>query len=270
MRRVIPGLLIVAGWLLLLFYGPFILFWLILTGVGGIALSEYFRMAVSRELLKEDRLRSWLWLLGLLPLLAAYSGRLAAVSAGTVISLLFFLLATLLKFSSFANAFEFMARAGFGLLYVSYCLAHVILIRALPHGASWLLLLTSITIASDTAAYYTGQRLGKTKLCPAISPGKTREGAIGGLIGGVLAALGMAAVIFPGSGLLKMALIALGLAALGIIGDLAESVVKRSTGVKDSGRLLAGHGGLLDRGDSFLITAPVLFYLLEFGLLTSG
>ena len=135
---------------------------------------------------------------------------------------------------------------------------------ALPQGRSWLLLLTAVTAASDTAAFYTGTFFGRYKLCPAISPGKTWEGFAGGLAGSVAAALVVASFFLPGQNAFLVMAVALVLGCLGVVGDLAESLVKRAFNVKDSGTILPGHGGLLDRIDSLLLSAPVLYYLLSF------
>ncbi len=267
MRRFVPGLLMGGGWLLLLFYGSYLLFWLVITGLGAVALSEYLRMSVRERQPTEEKVARWSIVTGLFPVLAAYYGQIDAVAAGMFIALLSLVVLTLSQYRSVVNGFAFMARLGFGFFYIGFCLAHVVLIRALPQGVFWLLLLTALTVSSDTCAYYTGRWLGRNKLCPSISPGKTREGALGGLLGGIGVALGTAACLSPGIDLLKVALLALLLTCVGIIGDLTESVIKRFGGVKDSGQLLAGHGGVLDRGDSFLLTAPVLFYLLHFGWL---
>ncbi len=128
-----------------------------------------------------------------------------------------------------------------------------------------MLVLTAITVSSDTCAYYVGRSLGKTKLYPALSPGKTRAGAVGGIIGGMLGGLVMAAFLFEGASLVMVALLGLVLSAVGIFGDLIESLIKRVAGVKDSGQILPGHGGLLDRCDSLLLTTPVLYYVLIWG-----
>jgi len=128
-----------------------------------------------------------------------------------------------------------------------------------------LLVLTAITVFSDTAAYYVGRKLGTTKLYPALSPGKTRAGAIGGIIGGIVGGLVVASIAFENANLVMVGLLSLFLSAIGIIGDLIESLIKRVSGVKDSGQILPGHGGLLDRCDSILLTAPVLYYVLYWG-----
>ena len=136
-------------------------------------------------------------------------------------------------------------------------------LRVLPPaelGAWRLLLLLAIVMGADTAAFFVGSALGRHKLAPAISPGKTVEGLVGGLAGGILGAL---AIRWIGLKAVPMGhAVVLGFlgAALGTAGDLAESLLKRWAGVKDSGTLFPGHGGMLDRLDSLLLAGPVLYY----------
>jgi phosphatidate cytidylyltransferase len=115
-------------------------------------------------------------------------------------------------------------------------------------------------MVADTAAFFVGNAAGRRKLAPAISPGKTVEGALGGLAGGVAAAAAVRALGLPSVPLGHALLLGLGVAALGIVGDLVESLLKRWAGVKDSGTLFPGHGGMLDRLDSVLFGAPALYY----------
>ncbi len=259
MKRLITGVLTSAAWLLLLLLGPFPLFWLAITALAGVALTEYLTIVLP-DLSKQTRIP--LILFGLLPLLGAYSGEATGVLCGLTLALVALLLHTLSRYTSFTQPYEVISRSGFGYLYLSLCSAYLVLLMALPQGRFWLLLLTATTAASDTAAFYTGSKFGKHKLCPSISPGKTWEGFIGGLIGSLGAALLVQHFFLPGQGLVWICLIVLLLGCLGAAGDLSESVIKRAFGVKDSGNLLPGHGGLLDRIDSLLLTAPVLYYLL--------
>jgi phosphatidate cytidylyltransferase len=127
-------------------------------------------------------------------------------------------------------------------------------------GAWRVTLLLAIVMSSDTFAYFTGSAFGRHKLAPLVSPGKTVEGLAGGLVGGVVAALAVRYLGLPT--LPAAAAVALGIvvSAFGVTGDLVESLMKRWSGVKDSGRLFPGHGGMLDRLDSLLFGAPVLYY----------
>jgi phosphatidate cytidylyltransferase len=124
------------------------------------------------------------------------------------------------------------------------------------------LMLFGIIWAGDSAAYYTGRALGRHPLAVRVSPKKTVEGAIGGLVGSIAigTAVGLWRLAEPWP---NLALISLVTAIAGQIGDLAESALKRSVGVKDSSSILPGHGGILDRLDSLLFAAPVFFWLLN-------
>ena len=259
MKRLITGVMASAAWLLLLLLGPFPLFWLVITALAGVALSEYLTIVLP-DLSKQARIP--LILLGLLPMIGAYSGESTGVLCGLTFALVALLLHTLSRYSNFTQPYDVISRSGFGYLYLGLCSAYLVLLMALPQGRAWLMLLTAITAASDTAAFYTGSKFGRHKLCPAISPGKTWEGFAGGLLGSLGAALLVRHFFLPEQGLVWICLIVLLLGCLGAAGDLSESVIKRAFGAKDSGNLLPGHGGLLDRIDSLLLTAPVLYYLL--------
>ena len=254
-----------GGWIWLLAANSFPLFWLVALLAGILALKEYYTIIFQRQ---GDRPILTGIVLGAIPMLAAYFRRPDLVMAALIFAFLVVFAFIIFRYRWLEDAFELMARLGFGIVYIGLCTAHLILIMGSEQGWRWLLLLTSITIASDTGAYYTGKRLGKTKLCPAVSPGKTLEGFGGGLLAAILAALLMAAFILPAANSPKVALVAAILSIIGVLGDLTESVLKRSEGIKDSGSLLPGHGGILDRADSLLLTAPVLFYCIHFNLLT--
>ncbi|OGQ96265.1 MAG: hypothetical protein A2521_12130 [Deltaproteobacteria bacterium RIFOXYD12_FULL_57_12] len=265
MKRIATGLILGGGWLLLLLYGSFFLFWLVTVVIGGVALYEYGRIVIPGHV-REHVLCCVLC--GLIPLLTSYGGDLAAVAVGLMLALFLLIGFCLWRYETLGAPFDFLSRAGFGVYYVGFCLAHLVLILRQPDGRYWLLVLTAIIAAADTGAYYTGTWLGRTKLCPAISPGKTVAGGIGGLVVGTLAGLVAAAYFVPGASLSRVGGWAVVLVCVGLLGDLVESVLKRAGGVKDSGTLLAGHGGVLDRGDSLLLAGPVLYYLLHFGWLT--
>jgi len=161
-----------------------------------------------------------------------------------------------------------------GTMYVSLPFAHLLMLRfteqyiymdttigSLSAGAIYLWLAFVGTWASDTLAYFVGSLCGRHKLCPAVSPGKTIEGAIGGLFGSI------AGVVFLGwlceLPLIHMTFLGLLIGIAAPIGDLTESVLKRFTGVKDSGNILPGHGGILDRFDAIMFSVPVTYYYLK-------
>lgn len=166
----------------------------------------------------------------------------------------------LLGASSGRPVWEPVAVTLFGICYVNWLLGHAFWLRDLEAGREWILLLVSVTWLGETAAYLVGSAFGRHKLAPAISPAKTVEGALAQLVMSVLAALGARAAFFPALSLESALVVGLLLGVVGQAGDLFESAIKRSVGAKDAGRLIPGHGGMLDRVDSLLVNTPVLFY----------
>ena len=147
-----------------------------------------------------------------------------------------------------------------GMLYIGLPLSYLVMIRLLPQGESLLFFLLLVTWAADTAAYYVGTLYGQRALAPRISPKKTVEGLAGGLVGATIAAYAARWWFVPQLTNVDTIALAVVLTLVGLWGDLVESAIKRSVGVKDSGGLLPGHGGMLDRLDSLLFTAPVFYY----------
>lgn len=259
MNRLIPGLALVACWLLLLLYGPFLLFFLVMVLVIGIGAHEYARMVFPD---KEPSFRIFLALLVLLPALGVGFFPLLGLPFGLLLAFLLLTFHILHRYSQLQEPLLFFSRAMFGVTYVGFLAAHLLLLHQLPEGNSWILVLTAITAGSDSGAYYCGRRFGKHKLCPLVSPNKTVEGAMGGLVVGVAVAVLMVMLLRLQVSWLFLIPAVILLTGVGIVGDLTESIIKRATGTKDSGTLLGGHGGVLDRVDSLLFAAPVLYYLL--------
>ena len=131
-------------------------------------------------------------------------------------------------------------------------------------GREAVLLLMATIVVSDSAQYYTGRALGRRALAPAISPKKTVEGAIGGLVFGTAVMVAGSLWIFPAASLTIVLLAGLAIVALGMVGDLFESLLKRSAGVKDSSHLIPGHGGVLDRIDSWLFAGPAFYVFAKY------
>jgi phosphatidate cytidylyltransferase len=139
-----------------------------------------------------------------------------------------------------------------------------LLLRELEHsGRDWLLFALLVTFATDTGAFLIGRRWGQHKMCPAISPQKTWEGAAGGLVLAVLASVGLGVLLDPGLARWQQALIGATVGVVAQLGDLSESTLKRVSQVKDAGSIIPGHGGVLDRLDSLLFSIPFVFYLLN-------
>ncbi|MGH9140967.1 MAG: phosphatidate cytidylyltransferase [Vicinamibacterales bacterium] len=162
-----------------------------------------------------------------------------------------------------ASALGTVSAALFPSLYIGLPIGALVAIRAFA-GPRVLFLLMLTVMVSDTAQYYSGRAFGRRPLAPAISPKKTIEGALGGLLCGTTVFVVMGAWWVPGMPALFRAAVGLAVVALGIAGDLFESMLKRSAGVKDSSGLIPGHGGVLDRIDALLFAAPVYYIVLKY------
>jgi len=147
-----------------------------------------------------------------------------------------------------------------GAVYVGWGASHFVALRELDKGLYWIALLFAITWVCDSAAYFAGRSMGAHSFFPKISPKKTREGAVAGVIAGIATSVIMGFIIpLPWYHALAIGV----LASLGsTFGDLSESVIKRQIGVKDSSNLIPGHGGMLDRIDSLLFNAVIIFYYM--------
>ena len=151
----------------------------------------------------------------------------------------------------------------FPMLYLGLPIGAMVALRAL-RGREALFLLLLTVMVSDTAQYYSGRAFGRRPLASAISPNKTIEGAVGGFIGGALVLVVAGRWWLPAMPIALRALVGVALCALGIAGDLFESMLKRSAGVKDSSALIPGHGGVLDRIDALLFAAPIYYVVLKY------
>lgn len=263
MNRLLPGLALAVCWFLLLTYGTSMLFAWVLLGGLWLGAFEYGRMAFGAQ---SFVVSSFFSSVAILPLVAVWSIPKLGIGGGLVLGFLILSLWTLSRYRPGLDRYDFFCRASFGLLWVGLLGAHLLMIRQLGDGASWLLILSAITAGSDSGAYYIGRAWGRHKLSPEISPNKTIEGALGGIVAAAAVATLVGWLLLesvPWQFILTSALL---LAVLGICGDLIESVVKRATGTKDSGTILGGHGGILDRADSILFAAPLLYYFLFFFL----
>lgn len=179
-----------------------------------------------------------------------------------------FLLLTLLflfRLSDIATVHHRLGWLCLGFFYLPLLLGHLVLLRSLNDGRAWIFLTLLVIMVCDSSAYFVGSHWGKRKLYPIVSPNKSVEGGVGGLIGAVLAVLFASVTFLPQVGIVDGVIIGLLLGVVGQLGDLFESLLKRACGVKDSGNLIPGHGGMLDRLDSLLFAFPVVYYLARYG-----
>ena len=193
----------------------------------------------------------------------------AGIQSALVLAMLISILHRMVSENHDLARLQSVAMDGFGLFWIPWSFGHLILILQRPDGPRLVLMLVLVMIFNDTMAFFTGKSLGRNKLMPGVSPNKTIEGSLGGIMGGVAGGWVAVTWLLPPHYQWDFPLIlglSAGLAMVGQVGDLVESMVKRAAGVKDSGRFLPGHGGFLDRLDVFLLAPPMMYYTLRFFL----
>jgi phosphatidate cytidylyltransferase len=156
-----------------------------------------------------------------------------------------------------------IARLTLGWLYVSYLMSHVLLIGQTNGGNRWVFFALLVTIANDAGAFYSGRKFGRHKLYERVSPKKTIEGSVGGIIGAMAVGASFGYLFLGSIQVASLLVLSLVLAVTGQVGDLIESQIKRISGVKDSSNVLPGHGGVLDRLDSLLFVFPVVWFFVN-------
>lgn len=178
------------------------------------------------------------------------------------IALLFliFALCFLFRIRDIANAAHEVSFAILAFIYIPFMLMHLVMLRQTRFGTEWILVIMLIVMSGDSAAYYIGSACGKNRLYPLVSPKKSIEGSLGGMAGSICGTLLAKFTFFQQLSVADALVTAVVIGILGQSGDLFESMLKRSFGVKDSGTIFPGHGGVLDRLDSVLFAAPVTYY----------
>ncbi len=169
----------------------------------------------------------------------------------------------LLKFADNREVFSTLSKQALGIIYIPLSLSLLIFIKELDRGNLWILWLLIVIFSNDTCAFYGGKFFGKNALAPNISPNKTIEGSLGGIIGSTIFGFIFSVIFFNDFSLSFLMIPAsIILTIAGQIGDLFESVMKRASGIKDSGSILPGHGGMLDRIDGLLLAIPIFYIYL--------
>jgi phosphatidate cytidylyltransferase len=259
-RRIYTVLLVVPFLYGAIRYLPPAAFTGIVAVSGCLCLIELYRLCF------QSSFRPFPVAIGLLGCLALIAGPLQPdlVQPGLLIAVIAVLSIPLLVEVPMLDSLRQGAIVLTGMLYVGLTLSYLVLIRLLPEGEFLLIFLLLVTWAADTGAYYMGTLYGRRLLAPRVSPKKTFEGLAGGLIGATIIAFLARWTFMPEFSHLETIVLAVVLTVAGLWGDLVESAIKRSVGVKDSGGLLPGHGGMLDRLDSLLFSAPAFYYYVTF------
>lgn len=258
-KRVITALwglplLIAAIW----FDKPLPWFTVLVAIWGLLAVSEFYKMAAASKILPLTYFGLVWTLLFILSPHFDYNSLIPLLLTSGVILSQIWLLLRRQKEAAFIDWAWTIA----GILYLGWLLSHFVALRGLDNGRNWVFFALFTTFGSDTAAFFIGKVLGRHRLAPSISPGKTWEGTIGGIFGAIIVSL---LFTLPTPFRLPLSywqaiLLGLLVSIFGQLGDLVESLLKRNTGVKDSGKLLPGHGGFLDRIDSIVFAGVVVYY----------
>src|SRR5882672_806184 len=254
MTRVISGVLLAAAALAAILFLPFMWLRLLACVVAGLAGDEYLRIAGTSRAVSR-----WAVIAAVV-----YTCWWAAVPAPLAIVNLSMIVVAWLAFEVLRQG-RTVQEAAVDLVAPIYIGAPLGMLVALHDRAGWkgTLVLIGTVVVSDSAQYYSGRAFGRRPLAPAVSPKKTIEGAVGGVILGAAFMAMMGGVVYPGVARLPLVAIGVAVVVLGICGDLFESRLKRAAGVKDSSSLIPGHGGILDRIDALLFATPAFYLLLQ-------
>lgn len=226
--------------------------------VAVLALFELFRMLYAQTPRTTRLLFStWGYVVGVWIVLSAACGISFGAWAGVFLDLLGVGAIALNRFSEDPDVVDAIVKHVCAVIYIPLALSSLVWIHTGVDGVIWIYFLLAVVFAGDIGALYVGTYRGRNKLCPSISPKKTIEGAIGGLASNLVVGLPIATFGIPELPFLQAVAVILCLGVASQIGDLFESVIKRTYGTKDSGAILPGHGGMLDRIDALLFAAPV-------------
>ncbi len=258
LKRTLSGLVYGSLFLLSVYYGG-VVFIVFIFLLSLFSVAEFYKLASKYG--KVSKGVGYLALIALYFLL--YYDELSFLPAVAVFLSFFLFIVEILKGGKGSSVVFNIGATLMGFFYCGVGLAYLVVIRnSFSEGLLWVVFLLFITWACDVFAYIIGKIAGSTPLSPNISPAKTVEGAVGGILGSISVALGFAYWFLKP--VLPVVIMALCLSIVGQLGDLAESLIKRQANVKDSGKIIPGHGGVLDRVDSLLFNAPIFYYLLLF------
>ncbi|MDY6792315.1 MAG: phosphatidate cytidylyltransferase [Thermodesulfobacteriota bacterium] len=263
LKRWITGI-VALPFLILLIVNGGVYFAVLIGVVCLLSMWEYFRIVLDSN----EKIVSVMMIVGLLVgamIVLAASGRaFDLISIVIALNITLCGLISLPQYKTNPNVLETIKKQVQGVIYIPLLLSFLVLIRNQADGMIWIFLILAVIFAGDTSAYYFGSYLGRHKLCPAVSPAKTVEGSIGGLAANLLVGSLVKYFFLPTLPWTSSLLFFVVIGIAGQVGDLFESMLKRSSKVKDSGGLLPGHGGFLDRIDALLFAAPVAYFFKSY------
>lgn len=259
LKRWITSIIAIPGLVALICKGSVPVFAVFIAVVASVALYEYFYIVFkgNRAMILSPIALS-AFVIGFIMMAAAVIEPMAVM----LVVFLGLMIAALLSMPAYKNrpdVLDTVMRQVQGVAYIPLSLSTLVLMRAGSDGITWIFFILFVVFLGDVGAYYVGTYKGKHRLNSSISPGKTIEGSLGGLGANLVVGLVFKAVFLPELPFLWTAVLVLVMGAAGQAGDLFESEMKRAAGIKDSGNILPGHGGLLDRIDALLFAAPVAY-----------
>ncbi len=255
-KRVITALWGIPLLIVIIWFGGELGFTILVAIVGLLAALEFYKMVAAAKVPPLTYFGLIWTLLFILSPYFNYDFLTPLLLTSAVILPLIWLLLRSQKEMAFASWAWTVA----GILYVGWLLSYLVALRDLETGRDWVFLALFTTFGSDTAAFFVGRALGKRPLALHISPGKTWEGAIGGVLGAIIVSLVLVIPLNLPLSYGQVILLGLIVSIFGQLGDLIESLLKRNMGVKESGKLIPGHGGILDRMDSLVLAGVVVYY----------
>ena len=225
---------------------------------------EYFRIVSEQENKTFSIIPVTAMLAGLLVILSSYFGAQPIILVILAFNFVFVGFLSIFQYKNNPMVLESVKKQVQGVMYIPILACFLVLIRNGADGMPWVFFLLCIVFSGDTSALYVGTAMGKHKLCPSVSPGKTVEGAAGGLAANVIVGSLIKYFFLPDLSWIISIPFFIIIGVAGQAGDLFESELKRSSKVKDSGSLLPGHGGFLDRVDALLFAAPIAYFFKEY------
>ncbi len=256
-KRWITGVIAVPILFVVIAYGSEAVFAALIAAAAMLGMAEYNRMVFGPGRPPEKVVT---FAVSLPILLAASRGDTALLVAVLSFAVMSVLMLNLLRVKERGPDLRSVGSVLLGVLTIPLLMSHFILLRRTAQGELWIFFILVLAFAGDIAAYYVGRALGKRKVLPEASPGKTVEGTIGLVAGSIAGCLLFAAYFFPRIDWPHAVVLGFVGSIIGQLGDLSESVLKRSAGVKDSGTILPGHGGILDRLDCLMFITPFVYY----------
>jgi phosphatidate cytidylyltransferase len=262
LQRWITGIVSAPLLIIFIFYSSELVFSLLIFAVIEIAAWEYNCLAFGKEGFVWEKVEVFVFA-GMIAISAYISDYIMITSVLTFCLLLSFFV-FLFRITDQAIDMSKVGKVVLGFMYIPLLMSSFILLRHLSNGVSWVLFALVLAFCGDIFGYYTGKTIGKKKLLAAVSPGKTAEGTIGLMCGSLLGGIIFQQLFFTELPLIHALILGAFGGILGQLGDLFESAMKRSAGVKDAGFIFPGHGGILDRLDSLSFIAPFVFYYQHF------